>query len=677
MIIGSKITAPQGWTSIPIGIEVHFLKSDYKNNRVLLVHFQKNCNDQYHANLITIVKTDFEDGVSQNKIIPCLNQSTLPPWLEKLEQIDLSMIDIYRSSNAQISHHDRVNQRYLIILAAVNDFEVIMSSNDPQSSINEKARLCTPPQNESRFRLWLLTYLCFGRNIWSLLPPFHNSGQWDRLLYPDKKFGAPSKAFGRNYGYGKSKELVKKCIKSYLKRAKLGKFMTTIYQEAMAYDFKCKVISLPGRMSVFASTDGSAFPTYDQFRYQIYKDIGRETVQKKIYGEVRHRTRIAASKGRFSEEIGNLMERIEADGYYISDRPVGYIEGSTLPAICVVIGRDTLSGAKLGIGFSFGAERSSAYRMMLFSMAVPKVYFCNLFGLEIDASEWMNLGLPPHFGIDRGPGARINLIEELEKKFPIRDLAPSWSGQSKATVESSHPKDVKIEGQPTFTDSTLNPTQLTKREIMRLISFNKTANMEDRIDPDSAMANVIPSPNGIWDYYDHQYRNDSHPISIEEAIRTFLTPMEFVVKEDGVYLNSRRFYCENLRDTGIFDLGGVTRIQGYILDMCVRYVWIEVKHKLIEVPAMLRIRGDEDSLFMSIAELEQWSEQRKNILSGYRIHQQSSNADIMQRFRDSTGKEFTAGIRVKGTPKKNAISKNEANEILHSASRKSTYYKSK
>jgi len=669
MKVGTKIFAPEGWASLPKGLEIHFLKNNHQNGRVLLVHFLVKEKGPANATLVSMSRIKFEEGVTLNKIIPCAKQSTLPPWLEELEGLDLSLIDTYRTKDAKTSHHDRVNERYLFIAPTVNDFEEVMNSEDPQKEINSRARLCSTPQNESRFRLWLLTYLCFGRDIWTLLPPFHKSGNWDRMQYPDRKFGAPSKAFGNNYGNGKSADLAKKCIDSYLKRADLGTNMTKIYRQAMAYDFNCISVTQENGMSIYVSTDGSPFPTYDQFRYQVYKEIGKRTVQKKLYGEVRYRTRIAASKGRFSEEIANLMERVEADGYYLQEKPIGYIEKTTLPPLCVVTARDGLCGSLLGIGFSFDKERSTAYRMMLFSMAVPKVYFCNLFGLQISPDEWMNEGLPAHFAIDRGPGARKDLIEDLEKRFPIQDMAPSWSGQSKANIESSHPRDIKLEGQPTYINSNLNPIELARREIMRLITFNKSANMEDRIDPDSELAYVVPSPNGLWQFYSRLYRNDAQPMSIEDAVRCFLTPVEFTVKEDGVYLKSRKFCCEALRETGLFDIAGITKVKGYMLDMCVRYVWIEFKGRLIETPAMLKIRGDEETLYMSIADLEQWDEQRKKISSAFRIHIQATNSEMMRRFKFATGKEFNPGRRFPGKPKKNALSDNESSEVLHSASK--------
>lgn len=674
MKVGAQIVAPEGWVSLPKGIVFHFLRSDARNGRVFLVHFDSGTNFRMpQASPIVLLRSRFEEGVLTGAIVPLETQAKLPPWLQELDGIDLQGMDQGRPSTAKISHEARVQRRYEHILPAVREFNQILAAEDPKAEINRRARLCIPPQNESRFRLWLLTYMCFGRDIWTLLPTFHRSGHWNRFKFPERKFGAPSNAYGRGYGHGCSEAMAELCVESYKRHAKLGKRRTTIYEQAMIEDFHCSTITLPNGMKMFSSSDGSAFPTFSQFWYRVFKVVYREQVQKTLYGEVRHRSKIAASKGRFSEEVANLMERIEADGYYVKERPIGYVDNTILPPICVVTGRDLLSGKKLGIGFSFGAEQSTAYRMMLFSMAVPKDYFCRLFGVSLNPGEWVNEGLPSDFGIDRGPGARKDLIDEIEKRFPIRGIAPSWSGQSKATVESSHPKQVKIEGQPTYLQSKLTAVQLAKQEIMRLIEFNNTANMEERLDPDSELVNVVPSPNGLWQHYDQLYRNDAQSIRLEEAIRTFLTPVEFEVKEDGVYLKGRRFYSEELRMSGLLDHAGTsrgfaTKINGYTLDMCVRYIWVEVVGRMIEVPAVLRIRGDDDSLFMSIAELDQWSEARRKVRSAFRVHQQAFSSDIKFRFKQDSGLWFDSWKRRCGSPKRDSVSRQEASEVLHSQS---------
>lgn len=668
MKIGTQIMAPEGWKCLPKGVVFHFLFNSAKYNRVLLVHFNGGkARNLTMAELIIVNRLEFEAGCLAEMIVPSEVQSSLPPWLKELEGMDLSQIDRYRPSSSKYSHQQRVEDRYLYIQPALENLNGILSSINPEKEIHRYARECKPIQNESRYRLWFLTYLCFGRSIWTLLPPFHHSGRWKREQYADKKFGAPNLAYGKNYGNGMSVELAEQCLKSYLKRAAPGIKMSTIYQEAMIHDFKCRISTTTNGMKIYSTCDGKPFPTDSQFRYQIKKALGKEVIQKTLYGRVRHRTRLSASKGRFTEEISNLMERVEADGYYTSERPRGYLDGSTLPAICVVIGREVLSGLKVGIGFSFGAERNTAYRMMLFSMAVPKKFFCSLFGITYRNGEWPSEGLSGHFSIDRGPGAKRNLIENLASRFPIRDMAPSWSGQSKATVESSHPRDVALEGMPTFQQSQLTPVELAKREILALIYYNNTADMEDRIDPESDLAMVIPSPVGLWNYYDKIFRNDAQSMSIDDAVRTFLTVAEFTLREDGIYLGARRYISTELSDLGLFNRSGEFHhieptLSGYILDMCIRHVWVEVNNKLYLLEAMLRIRGDDETLWMSISELSQWEEARKSIKSAYRIHQDATSSEFRQRFHEDTGKSWDSAIRRAGKPKKNALAKQEANE---------------
>lgn len=285
----------------------------------------------------------------------------------------------------------------------------------------------------------------------------------------------------------------------------------------------------------------------------------------------------------------------------------------------------------------------------------------------------MNIGLPSHFGIDRGPGARKNLIEDLEKRFPIRDLAPSWSGQSKATVESSHPRDMKTEGQPTYLKSDFTPVQLAKREVMRLMRFNNTADMERRLDPDSDLADVVPSPSGIWDHYDRLFRNDAQPMRLEEAIRTFLTPMEFSIRDDAVWLDQRKFDSDELRATDILDRiarsgESGTKINGFIMDMCIRHIWVEVDNRILLLDAQLRMRGDEETLYMSLEELKQWNEKRREIGSAFKVHQHAASSEYIQRFEEDTGKPWDSAKRRSGKPKRDATAQQEELEARQATS---------
>lgn len=665
MQIGTQIVAPNGFDQLAQGQTYHFLKSDGKrmNPRVLLVHFS--VTDKFErtkAHLIIMTRSRFEEGLAEEQIVPLSKQSKLPPWLAPWEGIDLSQIDVFRA-RAKVPHSLRVEDRLLTIAPHLKDIEAILATENPATEINRRAVASRPVQHETRFRLWFLTYLCFGCNVWSLLPPFHRIGKWLRFDHPKTKFGAPSVAYGAGYGYPSTEEMKRRCIDAYVRYARLGRTMSEIYRIAMIEEFKCKTIVLPSEMEVYVHPKGEPFPTYWQFKYRVMQEFGLEQVQRTLYGDVRHRARLAATKGHFSQEVANLYEKVEADGYY-TERPKGYIEGSALKPLCVVTGRDVLSGKLLGIGFSFGAERSTAYRMMLFCMAVPKDFFCRLFGIPFQKGEWTNEGIPGHFGVDRGPGARHALIADLEKRFPIREIAPSWAPQSKATVESSHPREVQTQGQPSYIQSNLTPVQLAKKEILRLIKYNHTADMSDRFDPDGEMAFVPPNPMGLWNYYDKRFRNDAQPMSIEEAVRTFLTPVELELRDDAVWLEGRPFKSAEFVETGILEKaaranGSVPRLQGYILDLCVRHVWVEIEGRLFLVEGQLRTRGDQDKLWTSFEELQQWSEARRKVKSAFAIHQHAAASKYMYRFKEATGKSWHGWTRRTGPAKRDATVRQE------------------
>lgn len=652
MHIGAQIIATEGWRHLLKGVTYHFLKNDPKSDRVLLAQFRYVAGKSPAAHLIIAPRKAFENAAAEREIVLAETQSTLPPWLADLSGLDLVQRDMNRPQ-AMKSHRERISERLNFIKSAVDNVDEIFSSDRPELAINAYARKCSPRQNESRFRLWLLAFICFGRNEWSLLPPFHHNGHWKREKFPDKKFGAPSLAFGKNFGHGRSKELIQQCIASYQKRATLGRKMSRIYADTMVEDFKCVISTSSLGTKIFLQPLGNPIPTYGQFKYIVHIEFGKEAVQKMLYGEARYRVRIARSKGRYTEEICNLMERIEVDAYYVSEIPKSYVEGATSEPLCVASARDVLTGYKVGIGFSLGKERSAAYRMMLFCMAIPKDFFCSLWGIPFKHGEWSSVGLPGHITADRGPGSSRKLVEDLEERFPIRGMAPSWSGQSKATIESSHPREFKKDGKPTYMQSSLTPGQLAKREIIALMKFNHGSNIEDRIDPDGELAYVQPSPSGLWNHYDSRFRNDAQPISVEDAIRGFLTQTDFTLRNDGIYLKSRRYTPSNVDDMECLNLlipssDAHITVHGYVLDLCVRHAWIEVQGRLIMLSAKLRIRGDEESLWISLSELNQWEEARRIAKSAFRAHQHANEAEFQNRFHESTGKKWDAGQRKNG-----------------------------
>lgn len=674
MHIGIQFHAPEGFLQFRKGETYHFLKNDFSRNRVHAVRFQyAEGSSQIKADLITVDGDKFEEAADKGIIEVSKKQSKLPPWLIEYEErgLNLSGLDNSRTHPVKL-HASRVEDRLLAFSWMLGEVDEILSAEDPVLEINRRARMRTPKQNESRFRLWLLTYLCFGHNEWVLMPPFRNIGRWDRYRFKGKKFGRPSIAHGAGYGHGMTAETSEKCIKGYYQIAKLGVPMTRVYRKVLKKVFGCKTRTARSGMEQFYHPKGEPFPSYYQFRYQVIKDIGIDQVQRTLYGEVRHRNRLAQSEGPFSEAVANLMEKVEADGYYTNDRPKGYVEGSSLPSLSCVIGRDILSGALLGIGFSFGKERSTAYRGMLFSMAVPKDFFCALFGIKLKEGEWACQGLPGHLILDRGPGAKRDLIKDIELRMPIREITPSWYAQSKANVESSHEREVQIEGQPSYKQSDLTPVQMARREILRVVKFNHVADMSGRFQPDGEMAFLPPTAAALWDFYSKRFRNDAHLIGIEDAVRAFLTPVKLDLKKDGVWQDEQRYSSRELKECGALaklarSPETVIAVDGYILDMCVRHIWVELDGRLLLLDAMLRHRDDEERLFLSRTECQQFSEARRKVESEFREHQQAAASKFEERFEECTGKKWHAGRRTSGKPKRNAVARQEEKEARQPA----------
>ena len=660
MIIGTQLLAPSGFKALQSGVVYHFLRSDAVQDRVLLLQFKDGSVPR--SVLLTMNRELFERGLLAQLICRSEVQSSLPPWLSTLEGMNLAFLDNYRPAAVK-SHSDRVQERLLAIQPLLNRQDEILSSEDPERVINRMAR--EAGKNEARLRLWFFTYLAFCRNVWALLPPYCRIGHWSRQTHPSEtKLGRPSIKRGRHSGYRVDVEMSRKIIESYLQFSEFGMAMTKVYSKAMIKIFGCKVVKDGRGFGMYHHPKGQPFPTLGQYRYVIYRELGREDVQLTLYGETRYRSKLAASQGRYSEVVSNLMERIEADGYYTDDYPTGILADIPLPKISVVRARCATSGMLVGIGFALGAETSLAYRMMLFSMAIPKTVFCRLFGMQISPDDWPSQGLPSMGIDDRGPGSTPNLVKH-GWKCPIREMAPSYAGQGKAQVETSHPKQIHKEGAPSYVHSNLNPVEMATREVMRLIRDNHAIDVAERRTPEMIAADFPPSPIGIWDYLSARGRIDAYPMPFDEAVRTFLTQTEFIICADGVYLREQRYDSPALRGTGVLERVATSqriRCPGYVLDLCVRHVWLELDGRIIELDAQLSIRDDEDQLKLSLLELAQLDELHRKQRAEFKEHVQTATSEFYQRFEEVTGLEADAGKRKTGRAKAALKSSTDGNQ---------------
>lgn len=653
--IGSIVIAPTGYRALSADVDYYLLANLASTSTVVLTWFYRNgarasSGEHWRASLLRLPRAEFEIGLESRAITTRENDRSYPPWLSELERLDPGALEDLRVSKHQ-SYRDYAANRYQKIAGLVQRIDELLAAPDIDAELARHAATCTPPQRTARVRLWLCAYLAFGQDLYVLSPAFRGNGTWDRakLADPNKKLGRPNRKNGSNSGYS-AVPLAGRIEAAYLKHAELGKHFCDIYADALVDDFGCK--EAPDGRS-FYQPDAKSFPSLGEFRYHVVKRLGLPNVQRQKYGLARYRNKLASSKGKFSQAAGNVMESIEADVNYLPERPRQLL--SDLPGEPFATGRlicDT-TGYTAGIGFSYRAERRETYESALFFAVAPNPLLSRLYGVTISDDDFPIKGVPRKYITDRGPGNRAVDGMCPEDVPPIRDLSPSWFGQSKAPVEASHPRHTEVEGAPAFVQSNLTVFEMSKREILRAAADNRAKDCGARLTLEMIAASVPANPLGIVHYLADRGRVDAVPMSLDRAVRAFLKPVEFTLDGSGLWLYGLRYASDDFNSCDLPRRPhGKQRlaIGGYIAPVCVRLAWVECEGRLIEVGAQLAIRDDPQQLHVSLPELIELGAAKKRLESEQRDTRVAAKVAARDRFTEATGKHWSDGELKSGRP---------------------------
>ncbi|WP_156395154.1 hypothetical protein [Achromobacter sp. Root565] len=657
MQIGSELLIPEGFAGLVSTVSYHFLRSSTLDDRVWLAFFRKQ-GKEWCGELVSLPKSEFERGLLTGKVSAKKGGHTLPPGLWGSEGLNLLQIDEDRSDKKR-SNLERAHRRLLHIQPLLRPEMLIkiFSASSPHLVIN--AHAVAIGQTQRRVRFWFLAYLCFGQTVYALFPNYQQIGRWDRLSKSgDIPYGRRSLTAGLHDRIRVDKETRARIAYSYQALRSPGKALAEIYREAATRYFGCTAVERPDGSKIFVPKPGIPFPSLDQYTRCVKKHVGEEALNVQRYGNNRARRVYQPSRGKFSQPLRNFMEVVEADAYHCVDRPRSYFGQKVLDSVCVVRGICGTTGYVCGIGFSFGAERSSAYNAMLFSMAIGKKIFCSLFGIDIDDDTWPGCGLPGGIIVDRGPGAAALSLEPLNKEqgehipWAFSELTPSGAGQSKATVESSHPRSLSSEEPNQIVHGELDPVHMAVREIRRAIADNEASSADDRITPEMIRDQVRPTPRAMAKFLIGRARTDAKQVRFEDAVRAYLQKVDVKVNRDGLNYNELRYDSPALRESGVFGrTAGSPPLLGYVLPFCMRYMWVETPRGLVEVDGTLPIQDDPGQLYLSQVDLFEFKRLKKE---GRRIQKINASAVIAEQhteYERQTGKRWSDGIIKKGRRK--------------------------
>lgn len=682
MHIGIQLVAPDGCDCMAKDRVYHFVRNDQK--RVLLVDFgQVEYGDaetqtkpaKPMAKLHIMNAARFEGALVRGEVRAVPDQIQLPPWLSGIQGKNIEMIDLRRmernlraqdpdspdqeedgeGEGAKPRVHslvERVDRRELILQDALDHSVEILAAHDPCLELNRYARNAIPQQNETRFRLQFWVKLCFPRSRWALLCPFFRIGHWDRASkeHKERKFGRPAKRLGRLYGSaGSDPDFIKKIEDSYWRHQRAGRSLRAIYRDAVRKDFGCLSQPLPeGKGSYFFHPQGDPFPTLNQFSYRCNHLIGKDQIRKNAWGDVRHRNKSAASKGHYSEALANLMERIGIDVVKNLAIPVGLDTSVELPPLNSAEMACLASGMIVGVGLGLGSEDNILYRNAMFCAAIEKSTFGRLIGMEISHDEWPCHGLPTNYLSDRGPGAKTWGDRGSDSEPAIRGLAPSYTPQSNATAESVHAKQTRVDGPPTRLVSRLNPVEMTRQIVRRIICQNKTRDVSERMTPEMFAEGVEPTPIGVWNFLEKRGRTVAEPMAFDDAVRSFLEPVEFTMGDGCVKLHGTTYRSPELYEW-LEQKSGV--LSGFAMELAVRYVWVDVGDRLIEVEAQLPLRDDEEQLYLTLTEIKQLEELRRAAKNDLGWSREATTVYYLNACEKDTGETWEGYRRKSGRAK--------------------------
>lgn len=640
--VGQPLVCPRGFRGLQSGRVYHYLGRSDNQQTVVLCFFSESPVRVY---IERMAADQFEAGVLEGLIAPKKTASPYPPWIAP--HVDQASNDQTNASSlARILDNNlsTVRKRLDHIRPLVDMYREVLSADDPCRIVNSHARACKPKQHSSRVRLWFFSYICFGMSDHALLPDTWKNGRWNRDEQAStKKLGRKNKATGEFSGHRGTPELTELCITGYNKYKNQPTFYKT-WLATVINTFGCHFRIVDGKREIY-HPENKPFPSYHQFMRRVYKKYGRKRVRTARYGAARQRRKEHASTGKFTASVSSLMERIEADGYYVSSTLKG-LNGEPAPPMCVVRIIDVTSGLRVGIGCSLNGEKAEAYKMALFCMGIPKQVFCSYFGISISPKDWPSVGYPLSYVLDRGPGTKASLWELLSKMVPHIEMTPAGSGQSKASVESTNPRKTRKEGRVKHRISNLNYFDYFKNEILQTIAENKTSDISGRQTLESIKDHVKPRPIHLWNYLDRRLRNDAVVYDFQTVAESFLEKQQYKVSRSGVHLDILRFTSDALRETNLCSRitgEAALTVDGFILPMTIRQIWIKFDGRLIESHLTHALLGDHSGLDCTVNDLAQIIAIRKNLETEARAEDDAIAVEIAEKFKEATGQSPFGG----------------------------------
>lgn len=673
MNLGDQFLAPDGFANLVAKRRYYFLKTDQASGMTSrAVFFEKKKGRRIQIDRLPT--TTFRNGIDCGHIIAASDKMALPPWLSRLEGMDLYAVDLARKKSAR-PNNQLADQRYGHIEGLLPRLNEILAATNPFIIINAHARTASPQQNRTRLAEWFFAYICHSFQLDALWPEYPNTGTYDKTdeKYNETHFGRASLDNGKKSGWP-SAMFAADIVTAVDDMLKSGLTKHAIYIECLKNVWGCR-----GRLNERSAMemyqpDGKPFPgTEGKFWYRWYQHLDIGQTNLRLYGERHMRTK-AGTKGSYTQDVCALMSKMEVDAYFLKERPRLTHGDESSERLCVARGICVGSKNVVGVGFSLEGEAAYAYQMMLFCAAIGIEAFALLWGLEKEAFLDVFLkGLPPHLISDRGKAPIGAIVGNLKAQFPVRELTETYSGQSKPNVESGHPRNRQKVGPPEYVVSDKDIVQLIQREICRAAKDNHVRNVSSLIVGERAFAETACSPYALAKHLDEQGLNDAITIHFDTAVRTYLIKTDFALCEGGFWLWERSYSCAELDESDTYSSlspGQSIPVSGYHMPLNLMWIWVEFRGRLYQLQQKLSVRIGERERMITMAELEKESQIKRPLASEQRRSAAAAETEAQARYEKYVGASWGNTYRRPGRPRKSPDAVVEKRVLVSTKARK-------
>ncbi|MBB4843188.1 hypothetical protein HNP55_001707 [Paucibacter oligotrophus] len=684
MTLATQLIAPSGFGELRKGVIYYQIYTDQEAGRVVLTSFEDADRKAREGRLHYVALESFTKGLRAGRLkeVDAANRKKVPPWLSDYSGIHFDTADRFTKPRPDIdgktieTPQDRVERRAAVISAAAMDYELIFGDVDPISAMNRYANQCD--KNRQRFRTWLIVYLAFGKKKWALLPAPNGRGTYsrdDRPPNPETGFAVRlgrSSSHGREHGFDVTPEVRNTIVKSFESNAEIGMTLRAVYRRALISHFGCltRVVQrAPKRRGRRESyhPQGKPFPSYGQYDYQLFKVLGEEQVYKYLLTEQEFRQKYQPHQGSFSQAVQDLAERVSYDASYSIAHPRSTLEGYVLQKQCIVQIICHLSAEVLGVSYTHGVEADRAYKQALFCMGIPKSLYARILGLKISDDDWPVRISPLALKHDGGAGSAAS-IKNLHKSLhsPVsHEMPPAYTPRGNAQSESTHDREKKMSGAPTYIISNQSPLQMAREHFLKLIAGNKSRDIRDRATPNELSRGIFTS-HDLYADLKERGRLAGQILEVEELVTMYLQKVEFKVYKKALRFRGARyqpFDPDQRADFGrLLMKNEGKRLVGYGLDISTRVMWILLGGKMYEVEWVDRVRGSALENSMTMSEHEAYESMYASALTEIVSTRDAevNNAEI--ELLNQTGQRSKKEIR-KGTPKaKKGAAKQETSD---------------